>query len=84
MPELQSMTENKGKYIVIVDGSVPMKDGGVCSTIAGRHQPADAARNGTRCIRGHLGWNLRPHLGGLPTCRSQSDRGCCDRGDREG
>jgi hydrogenase small subunit len=33
---LQSMAENKGKYIVIVDGSVPMKDGGVYSTIAGR------------------------------------------------
>ncbi|MGO9174434.1 MAG: hydrogenase small subunit [Rhodomicrobium sp.] len=33
---LQSMAENKGKYIVMVDGSVPMKDGGVYSTIAGR------------------------------------------------
>jgi hydrogenase small subunit len=33
---LQSMAENKGKYIVIVDGSVPAKAGGVYSTIAGR------------------------------------------------
>ncbi len=32
----QSMQENKGKYIVIVDGSVPTKDGGVYSTIAGQ------------------------------------------------
>lgn len=31
-----SMAENKGKYIVIVDGSVPTKDGGVYSMIAGR------------------------------------------------
>lgn len=31
-----AMKENKGKYIVVVDGSVPMKDGGVYSTIAGR------------------------------------------------
>ncbi len=33
---LQSMAENKGKYIVIVDGSVPLKDDGVYSMIAGR------------------------------------------------
>ncbi|MCP5265428.1 MAG: hydrogenase small subunit [Burkholderiaceae bacterium] len=32
----QSMTENKGKYIVIVDGSVPTADGGVYSMIAGQ------------------------------------------------
>ncbi|MGD9671361.1 MAG: hydrogenase small subunit [Hyphomicrobiaceae bacterium] len=30
-----AMKENKGKYIVVVDGSVPMNDGGVYSTIAG-------------------------------------------------
>jgi len=30
-----AMEENKGKYIVIVDGSVPLKDDGVYSTIAG-------------------------------------------------
>ena len=30
-----AMKENKGKYIVVVDGSVPIKDGGVYSTIAG-------------------------------------------------
>ena len=29
------MSRNKGKYIVVVDGSVPVKDGGVYSTIAG-------------------------------------------------
>jgi hydrogenase small subunit len=32
----QSMEENRGKYIVVVDGSVPTRDGGVYSTIAGR------------------------------------------------
>lgn len=32
---LQAMAANKGKYIVVVDGSVPTKDGGVYSTIAG-------------------------------------------------
>lgn len=31
----QAMRENKGKYIVIVDGSVPIKDGGIYSTVAG-------------------------------------------------
>ena len=30
-----AMEENKGKYIVVVDGSIPVKDGGVYSTIAG-------------------------------------------------
>ncbi|MDH4108608.1 MAG: hydrogenase small subunit, partial [Gammaproteobacteria bacterium] len=32
---LAAMQENKGKYIVVVDGSVPTKDNGVYSTIAG-------------------------------------------------
>ena len=32
---LEAMAANKGKYIVVVDGSVPTKDGGVYSTIAG-------------------------------------------------
>lgn len=31
-----SMAENKGKYLVVVDGSVPTKDDGVYSTIAGQ------------------------------------------------
>ena len=31
----QAMHANKGKYILVVDGSIPVKDGGVYSTIAG-------------------------------------------------
>ncbi|MEJ2402419.1 MAG: hydrogenase small subunit [Xanthomonadales bacterium] len=31
----QAMEENKGEYLVIVDGSVPLKDDGIYSTIAG-------------------------------------------------
>lgn len=31
----QAMHENGGQYILIVDGSIPVKDGGVYSTIAG-------------------------------------------------
>ncbi len=31
----QAMHDHKGKYIVVVDGSVPMLDGGVYSTVAG-------------------------------------------------
>jgi len=31
----EAMKRNFGKYLVVVDGSVPMKDGGVYSTIAG-------------------------------------------------
>ncbi len=30
-----AMAENKGKYVVVVDGAVPVADGGVYSTIAG-------------------------------------------------
>jgi hydrogenase small subunit len=32
----EAMKENWGSYLVIVDGSIPLKDGGVYSTIAGR------------------------------------------------
>lgn len=32
---LTAMKENAGRYLVVVDGSVPVKDGGVYSTIAG-------------------------------------------------
>jgi hydrogenase small subunit len=32
---LAAMTENKGKYIVVVDGSVPLAEDGIYSTIAG-------------------------------------------------
>ena len=31
----QAMTENHGKYLLVVDGSIPLKDNGVYSTIAG-------------------------------------------------
>jgi hydrogenase small subunit len=31
----QAMHDNAGKYILVVDGSIPLKDGGVYSTIAG-------------------------------------------------
>ncbi len=33
---LKAMAENKGKYIVVIDGAVSAKDGGVYSTSAGR------------------------------------------------
>jgi hydrogenase small subunit len=32
---LKSMKENKGKYILVVDGSIPTKDGGIYCKIAG-------------------------------------------------
>lgn len=36
----QSMQDNKGKYVVVVDGSVPLGDGGVYSMIAGQTNAA--------------------------------------------
>ena len=32
---LEAMKENHGKYLVVVDGSIPLKDNGIYSTIAG-------------------------------------------------
>ena len=31
-----SMEQNKGKYILVVDGSIPVKDGGIYCKVAGR------------------------------------------------
>jgi hydrogenase small subunit len=31
-----AMKDNYGKYLLLVDGSIPTKDGGIHSTIAGR------------------------------------------------
>jgi hydrogenase small subunit len=36
----QAMRANRGKYLLLVDGSVPTKDGGIYSTIAGRSNEA--------------------------------------------
>ncbi|MBI4684059.1 MAG: hydrogenase small subunit [Nitrospirae bacterium] len=33
---LKSMRENKGKYILVVDGSIPVKDGGIYCKIGGK------------------------------------------------
>jgi len=33
---LKSMQENKGKYILVVDGSIPVKDGGIYCKIGGK------------------------------------------------
>jgi len=33
---ITSMKENKGKYILVVDGSIPVKDGGIYCKIAGK------------------------------------------------
>lgn len=33
---LKAMADNKGKYVVVVEGAIPAKDGGVYSTIAGQ------------------------------------------------
>jgi hydrogenase small subunit len=36
LARVQAMKENYGKYLLLVDGSIPVKDDGVYSTIAGR------------------------------------------------
>ena len=44
-----SMEQNKGKYILVVDGSIPVKDGGIYCKVAGRpiiehlHEAAEGA-----------------------------------------
>ena len=32
----QSMEQNKGKYLLVVDGSIPVKDGGIYCKVAGK------------------------------------------------
>ena len=44
----QAMHANKGKYILVVDGSIPTRDGGVYSTIAGMTN-LDMLQSDTRC-----------------------------------
>ncbi len=42
-----AMKENKGKYILVVDGAVPVKDGGIYCKIAGRTM-IDIAKNDSK------------------------------------
>ena len=35
-PRQKSIKENKGKFILVIDGSIPMKDGGIYCQIGGR------------------------------------------------
>jgi len=62
---LQSMAENKGKYIVIVDGSVPIKNDGVYSTIAGRTN-LDTLRETAKDAYAIISVGTCAAFGGLP------------------
>jgi hydrogenase small subunit len=62
---LQSIAENKGKYIVIVDGSVPTKNGGVYSTIAGRSN-LDTLRETAKDAFAIISVGTCAAFGGLP------------------
>ncbi|MFZ1772550.1 MAG: hydrogenase small subunit [Rhizobiaceae bacterium] len=61
----QSMEENKGKYLVIVDGSVPTKDGGVYSMIAG-HTNVDILAETVENAAAVIAVGTCAAFGGLP------------------
>jgi len=61
----QSMQENKGNYIVVVDGSVPTKDGGVYSMIAGQTN-ADMLRETIEDAAAVIAVGTCAAFGGLP------------------
>jgi hydrogenase small subunit len=64
----QSMAQNKGQYVVVVDGSVPMADGGVYSTIAG-HSNVDMLAETVEHAAAVIAVGTCAAFGGLPEAR---------------
>ena len=64
--KVKSMQENQGKYILIVDGSIPTKDGGVYCMVAGRPilEVVRAAAEGAAAI---IGIGSCASWGGIPS-----------------
>ena len=63
-----AMAANKGKYIVVVDGSVPLKDGGVYSTIAGVSN-VDMLKETARDCLAIVAVGSCASFGGIPNAR---------------
>lgn len=63
-----AMAENKGKYIVIVDGSVPLKDNGIYSTIAGITN-VDMLKETVRDAAAVIAVGTCATFGGIPNAR---------------
>ena len=61
----QAMQDNAGKYLVIVDGSIPLKDGGVYSTIAG-HSNLDMLKETAAGAAAIIAVGTCAAYGGLP------------------
>jgi hydrogenase small subunit len=64
----QSMRDNAGKYIVVVDGSVPLGDGGVYSVIAG-HSNIDMLAETVQNAAAVVAVGTCAAYGGLPLAR---------------
>ncbi len=62
----KSMQENRGKYILIVDGSIPTKDGGVYCMVAGR-PILDAVREAAEGAAAIIGIGSCASWGGIPS-----------------
>jgi len=60
-----AMKDNAGKYLVIVDGSIPLKDGGVYSTIAG-HSNLDMLKETAAGAAAIIAVGTCATYGGLP------------------
>ncbi len=67
-----SMEQNKGKYILVVDGSIPIKDGGIYCKVAGRpiiehlYEAAEGAA-AIIAIGSCASWGGIPSIGPNPT-----------------
>jgi len=61
----KTITDYKGKYLCIVEGSIPMKDGGVYGCVGGN--PTSTGRGRSAAVRlPPLRWVPVPHLAALP------------------
>jgi len=64
----QAIAQNRGKYVVVVDGSVPMAAGGVYSTVAGRTN-ADVLAETVQHAAAVIAVGTCASYGGLPAAQ---------------
>ena len=67
------MSENHGKYLLVVTGSIPLAEDGIYTTIGGQHREEHPGGGGRRRRRGDRGRRLRA-LGQRPGGAPESDR----------
>ncbi|TNF34636.1 MAG: twin-arginine translocation signal domain-containing protein [Gammaproteobacteria bacterium] len=79
-----SMEQNHGKYVLVVDGSIPVKDGGIYCMVAGRPilehlQEAAAGAAAIIAIGSCASWGGVPSIGPNPTGATPVDKIITDK-----